>query len=159
MVTLQFVAPLILCLYLTLMYKSLGGYSWTGIFTESVLQHECSAELEPPVSSLQDFAEGSGMLLLEEAAESDFNILESAHNLQTSIMNLKNVIIPHIALEFCYLKFYIVFRSSQPKCTKAFWVLPHGGVISSYLPLHHWVLFISHISTKPKIHITCKLIT
>lgn len=92
MVTLQFVAPVILCLYLTLMYKSLGGYSWTGIFTESVLQHECSAELEPTPAPLeQDFMEGSGMPLLSEETESEFNILESAQNLQNSIMSLKNV--------------------------------------------------------------------
>lgn len=92
MVTLQFVAPVILCLYLTLMYKSLGGYSWTGIFTESVLQHECSAELEPlNVASDQDFIEGSGMPLISEETENEFNILESAQSLQNSIMSLKNV--------------------------------------------------------------------
>ncbi|KAM7357524.1 transmembrane protein 161-like emei [Cochliomyia hominivorax] len=91
-VTLQFVAPLILCLYLTLMYKSLGGFSWTGIFTESVLQHECSAELEPtPLTSVEDFIEGSGMSLIAEESENEFNILESAQNLQNSIMSLKNV--------------------------------------------------------------------
>ena len=82
------------------MYKSLGGYSWTGIFTDSVLQHECSAELEPPISTVQEFAEGSGMPLLGEEAESDFNILESAQNLQNSIMNLKNVIILHLTFTF-----------------------------------------------------------
>lgn len=90
-VTLQFVAPLILCLYLTLMYKSLGGFSWTGIFTESVLQHECSAELEPPPVSVQEFFEGSGMALLAEETENEFNILDSAQTLQASIMSLKNV--------------------------------------------------------------------
>ncbi|XP_037816513.1 transmembrane protein 161B [Lucilia sericata] len=90
-VTLQFAAPLILCLYLTLMYKSLGGYSWTGIFTESVLQHECSADLEPALDMSQDFMEGSGAPLLTEETDNEFNILESAQNLQNSIMSLKNV--------------------------------------------------------------------
>lgn len=74
------------------MYKSLGGFSWTGIFTETVLQHECSAELEPAAAaSMQDFMEGSGMALLTEESETEFNILESAQNLQNSIMSLKNV--------------------------------------------------------------------
>lgn len=73
------------------MYKSLGGFSWTGIFTETVLQHECSAELEPPVVSVQEFFEGSGMALLPEESENEFNILESAQTLQASIMSLKNV--------------------------------------------------------------------
>ncbi|XP_023293944.2 transmembrane protein 161B [Lucilia cuprina] len=90
-VTLQFAAPLILCLYLTLMYKSLGGYSWTGIFKETVLQHECSADLEPALDMSQDFIEGSGLPLLTEETENEFNILESAQNLQNSIMSLKNV--------------------------------------------------------------------
>lgn len=31
-VALQYVAPLIMCLYLTFMYKSLGSYSWSGLF-------------------------------------------------------------------------------------------------------------------------------
>lgn len=90
-VTLQFVAPLVLCLYLTLMYKSLGGYSWTGIFAESVLQHECSAESEQNLAMPQDFDEGSGMFLLTDEKTNEFNILESAQNLQNSIVNLKNV--------------------------------------------------------------------
>lgn len=90
------------------MYKSLGGFSWTGIFTESVLQHECSAELESPASFVQDLAEGSGMPLIGEETESEFNILESAQNLQNSIMNLKNVIISDIILKL-YLNSYLLF--------------------------------------------------
>ncbi|XP_005183291.1 transmembrane protein 161B [Musca domestica] len=101
-VTLQFAAPIILCLYLTLMYKSLGGFSWTGLFSESVLQHECSADLEPPAaaaavisSTAQEFLEGSGIgssLMTEEpAASNEFNIMTSAQNLHTSLMSLKNV--------------------------------------------------------------------
>ncbi|KAH8339497.1 hypothetical protein KR074_010766, partial [Drosophila pseudoananassae] len=78
-VTLQFAAPLILCLYLTLMYKSLGGFSWTGIFRESVvLQHECAArDVESSVAASEEVGE--------------FNILESAQSLQASFSSLKNV--------------------------------------------------------------------
>jgi len=81
-VTLQFAAPLILCLYLTLMYKSLGGFSWAGIFRESgVLQHECAASEVEPAGAGGAVSEGDG----------DFNILESAQSLQASFSSLKNV--------------------------------------------------------------------
>ncbi|XP_045765630.1 transmembrane protein 161B [Maniola jurtina] len=33
-VALQYVCPVIMCLYLALMYKTLGGYSWSALFTE-----------------------------------------------------------------------------------------------------------------------------
>ncbi|KAH8296695.1 hypothetical protein KR054_009916, partial [Drosophila jambulina] len=83
-VTLQFAAPLILCLYLTLMYKSLGGFSWAGIFRESVvLQHECAAVDENAVAN-------SGEALTTGGQE-DFNIIESAQSLQASFSSLKNV--------------------------------------------------------------------
>ncbi|XP_013164473.1 PREDICTED: transmembrane protein 161B [Papilio xuthus] len=34
-VALQYLCPIILCLFLTLMYKTLGGYSWTGLLYDS----------------------------------------------------------------------------------------------------------------------------
>ncbi|XP_022218228.1 transmembrane protein 161B [Drosophila obscura] len=82
-VTLQFAAPLILCLYLTLMYKSLGGFSWSGVFSEAVvLQHECAAgDVETAVS-------GGTATAIEEG---EFNIMESAQSLQASFSSLKNV--------------------------------------------------------------------
>ncbi|XP_030565939.1 transmembrane protein 161B [Drosophila novamexicana] len=80
-VTLQFAAPLILCLYLTLMYKSLGGFTWTGIFKETaVLQHECAADGELATTPKDTNVE-----------EAEFNILESAQSLQASFASLKNV--------------------------------------------------------------------
>ncbi|EDW70873.2 transmembrane protein 161B [Drosophila virilis] len=80
-VTLQFAAPLILCLYLTLMYKSLGGFTWTGIFKETaVLQHECAADGELATTPKDANVE-----------EAEFNILESAQSLQASFASLKNV--------------------------------------------------------------------
>ncbi|KAI8040287.1 hypothetical protein M5D96_006227 [Drosophila gunungcola] len=81
-VTLQFAAPLILCLYLTLMYKSLGGFSWSGIFQDSVvLQHECAASEVEPIGGSSAVSQGDG----------EFNILESAQSLQASFSSLKNV--------------------------------------------------------------------
>ncbi|KAJ9596712.1 hypothetical protein L9F63_012254 [Diploptera punctata] len=45
-VTLQYVAPGILCLYLTFMYKTLGNYSWAGLFSDAVAE-ECSVSSQP----------------------------------------------------------------------------------------------------------------
>lgn len=59
------------------MYKSLGGFSWAGIYKETVvLQHECAAdaELTPVPNDAQEF-----------------NIMESAQSLQASFSSLKNV--------------------------------------------------------------------
>ncbi|EDV97542.1 GH16926 [Drosophila grimshawi] len=83
-VTLQFAAPLILCLYLTLMYKSLGGFSWAGIYKETVLlQHECAADTE--MASLPETS------LDPNGGENEFNIVQSAQSLQASFAGLKNV--------------------------------------------------------------------
>jgi hypothetical protein len=34
-VALQYICPLVMCLFLTLMYKTMGGYSWTALFYET----------------------------------------------------------------------------------------------------------------------------
>uniref|UniRef100_A0A1I8PRS8 Transmembrane protein 161B n=1 Tax=Stomoxys calcitrans TaxID=35570 RepID=A0A1I8PRS8_STOCA len=119
-VTLQFAAPIILCLYLTLMYKSLGGFSWTGIYTESVLQHECSAELEPTAAAtVHEFIEssGAGLSLTAEETPSDFNIMESAQNLHSSLMSLKNVFTTEVYKGFlgfaAWWSYFTLFASSS----------------------------------------------
>lgn len=93
-VTLQFAAPLILCLYLTLMYKSLGGLSWTGLFRDPPLDGQCSAE-EHIVQAVSKSLEGSGdfssVTPAEESSFTDFNILQSAQGLHESLTSLKNV--------------------------------------------------------------------
>ncbi|PNF37857.1 Transmembrane protein 161B [Cryptotermes secundus] len=75
-VALQYVAPLILCLYLTFMYKSLGNYSWAGLFLNPTAE-ECSASAAHfvPLPSL------SG----EES------IRESAHQFTLALDSLKQV--------------------------------------------------------------------
>uniref|UniRef100_A0A1B0BZM8 Transmembrane protein 161B n=1 Tax=Glossina palpalis gambiensis TaxID=67801 RepID=A0A1B0BZM8_9MUSC len=93
-VTLQFAAPLILCLYLTLMYKSLGGFSWTGLlFNESVVQNDSSfVESETNVRpTIAKISESDSFEIFEDQNLQDFNILESAQSLQASITDLKNV--------------------------------------------------------------------
>ncbi|KAH8380563.1 hypothetical protein KR009_011463, partial [Drosophila setifemur] len=102
-VTLQFAAPLILCLYLTLMYKSLGGFSWAGIFWESgVLQHECAAgdDVEPPNA-------------MSNGEEGDFNILESAQSLQASFSSLKNVGTFFLSFAFITTKWILQVFSTE----------------------------------------------
>ncbi|XP_026764606.2 transmembrane protein 161B [Galleria mellonella] len=41
-VALQYICPIVMCLYLALMYKTLGGYSWSALFYES--QEVCTME-------------------------------------------------------------------------------------------------------------------
>lgn len=93
-VTLQFAAPLILCLYLTLMYKSLGGLSWTGLFKDPLLEGQCSAE-DHIVQAVSKVIEGSGdfsaVTPTEDPISADFNIMQSAQGLQESLTSLKNV--------------------------------------------------------------------
>lgn len=50
-VTLQYVAPIIMCMYFALMYKTLGGYKWTDLYrTAELPDDECSAtEYHPPI--------------------------------------------------------------------------------------------------------------
>lgn len=44
-VTLQYVAPIIMCLYVALMYKTLGGYRWTDLYRGNVLPiDECGVD-------------------------------------------------------------------------------------------------------------------
>lgn len=136
-VTLQFAAPLILCLYLTLMYKSLGGFTWTGIFKETaVLQHECAADGELATTPKDTNVE-----------EAEFNILESAQSLQASFASLKNVRV-FISNSYFLPKLFVPFRCSPRKCTRAFWASPPGGATLRSLRLLHWASSISPTSTR-----------
>ncbi|XP_067000369.1 transmembrane protein 161B [Anabrus simplex] len=47
-VTLQYVAPIIMCLFFTFMYKTLGGYAWDGLFTAAPSPEECPADAPHP---------------------------------------------------------------------------------------------------------------
>ncbi|XP_030028766.2 transmembrane protein 161B [Manduca sexta] len=54
-VALQYICPVVMVLYLTLMYKTLGGYTWTGLFYET--PEMCSAEARPlePVEGVEQY--------------------------------------------------------------------------------------------------------
>lgn len=43
-VTLQYVAPIIMCLYFALMYKTLGDYKWTDLYGNVVPDDECAID-------------------------------------------------------------------------------------------------------------------
>jgi len=90
-VTLQFVAPLIFCLYLTFLYKNLGELSWTGFLNKNVTlninEKDATCDVNEPVDSLNsNFAD-----TLLDNDYNQINIIESAHYLQESWYNLKKV--------------------------------------------------------------------
>lgn len=58
-VTLQYVAPIIMCMYFALMYKTLGGYKWTDLYrTSALVDDECSMnDFQPPVTDSTEDAD------------------------------------------------------------------------------------------------------
>lgn len=138
-VTLQFAAPLILCLYLTLMYKSLGGFSWAGIFKETVvLQHECAADAE--------------VTTLPVTGAQEFNIMESAQSLQASFSSLKNVNAQLILIIIIMLTCSLYSRCSPRRSTRVSSALPPGGATLHSLPLPRWALSTSRTSIRHKLN-------
>ncbi|XP_058831865.1 transmembrane protein 161B [Topomyia yanbarensis] len=87
-VTLQYVAPILMCLFFTLMYKTLGEYTWTGFLKEALPPNECSADLET-----QRAMEVAAAASLESNASSsdDTSILSTAETIQLSLQSLKSV--------------------------------------------------------------------
>ncbi|KAJ8727319.1 hypothetical protein PYW07_001438 [Mythimna separata] len=56
-VALQYICPIIMCLYMALMYKTLGGYSWTALFYES----DGVCAVEDKAAGVSDSVEGEGI--------------------------------------------------------------------------------------------------
>ncbi|PSN50271.1 Transmembrane protein 161B [Blattella germanica] len=79
-VTLQYVAPAILCLYLTFMYKTLGNYSWTGVFSDPGAE-ECSASSQPT----------SDKFVPLPSLDSEESIRQSAQQFTLALDSLKQV--------------------------------------------------------------------
>ncbi|XP_022909493.1 transmembrane protein 161B [Onthophagus taurus] len=77
-VTLQYIAPLILIIYFAFMYKTLGGFSWNGLLGNQNLE-EC------PANSFE-----------QTNLEGEDNIQNSAHQFHLAIENLKNVFTPQV---------------------------------------------------------------
>ncbi|XP_076759220.1 transmembrane protein 161-like emei [Xylocopa sonorina] len=75
-VALQFIVPIIICLFFTLMYKTLGGYTWDGLFKGTSLD-ECPAdELPKPVTNVMS---------------SDDNEKTVAQDFQLALSSLKQI--------------------------------------------------------------------
>ncbi|XP_076301078.1 transmembrane protein 161-like emei [Lasioglossum baleicum] len=77
-VALQFIVPLIICLFFTFMYKSLGGYTWEGIFREPALE-ECPAD-EPPRSILRGTND-----------DPERSVVQTAQDFQLALSSLKQI--------------------------------------------------------------------
>lgn len=80
-VTLQYAAPIIMCLFLSFMYKTLGGYSWAMKSTTETTVEECSADLDA------EFVEGP----LDVESASEASIIQVAQSFTLSLQNLKSV--------------------------------------------------------------------
>ncbi|XP_054280443.1 transmembrane protein 161B [Macrosteles quadrilineatus] len=74
-VTLQYISPLLMCLFLTLMYKTLGEYSWEALWTE-VDQPECPA-VSPTLGPVP--------------SPDDHTVLQSAKQFTLALDSLKQV--------------------------------------------------------------------
>nr|XP_034179584.1 transmembrane protein 161B [Osmia lignaria] len=78
-VALQYIVPLIICVFFTFMYKTLGGYTWEGILKGSALE-ECPAD-EPPKS-------------VPSAMNNDDNektVVQTAQDFQLALSSLKQI--------------------------------------------------------------------
>lgn len=84
-VTLQYAAPIIMCLFLSLMYKSLGGYSWIWTAVTESVPGECAADPDEPFESIAE----SPFEATEAATEA--SIIQVAQNFHLSLQNLKSV--------------------------------------------------------------------
>ncbi|KAF2880597.1 hypothetical protein ILUMI_25578 [Ignelater luminosus] len=71
--TLQYVVPIIICLYLTFMYKTLGGYSWNGMLFDD---ESCAVDSAPDIS---------------DTDETNKSIIKSAQEFHMAVESLKSV--------------------------------------------------------------------
>lgn len=89
--TLQYVAPILICLYFALMYKTLGGYNWSDLFVNNAANITSAVPAKEPsiITPLPD--DGFSEFTAEQETV-DKTILESAKDLQSSFHGLKAVI-------------------------------------------------------------------
>lgn len=83
-VTLQYAAPIIMCLFLSFMYKTLGGYSWTWS-AKALVVEECSADLDDAMVATTESPLGT----TDEEAEA--TMMQVAQSFTLSLQNLKSV--------------------------------------------------------------------
>ena len=78
-VALQFIVPIIICLFFTFMYKTLGGYTWEGILKGPSLE-ECPAD-EPPKS----------LSNIMNAHDNEKTVAQTAQDFQLALSSLKQI--------------------------------------------------------------------
>jgi hypothetical protein len=83
-VVLQYTAPILMCLFLSFMYKTLGGYSWSWAAAQ-VAGDECSAD-----GSALNTAEPFDSELPEDS-DAEASLVQVAQNFHLSLQNLKQV--------------------------------------------------------------------
>lgn len=165
-VTLQYVAPIIMCLYFALMYKTLGDYKWTDLYRNVVPDDECAIDafVEPIVAvvteqigqtTVQDqFAEFAVDDAAAAAAAANENVAEGMINsAKLSLEALKAVffLCAHFLLVTEMFNCNFLFcRYSRKKCTVDCSALRRGGVVLFGLPHRHWAWFINRILPKYK---------
>lgn len=89
-VTLQYVAPILMCLFLALMYKTLGGFEWAAPFKAHNVTDECSALISEPERVLaQPLPLSTDAGPMDAAMEE--GILDAAKTLQLNWQNVKNI--------------------------------------------------------------------
>lgn len=147
-VTLQYVAPIIMCMFFAFMYKTLGGFSWTGTTKVEELVGQCPIEPPLPTTSPVDAVEN----LVDNVAEviEESNIFSTAKYFQTSLQGLKNVCEKY-NLEQCIINFFFIFRFLRLKSIEVFWDSLLGGHASFGSQLHHLACFINRISQNHRI--------
>lgn len=88
-VTLQYVAPILMCLYFALMYKTLGGYNWSDLFNNVTNNATSTIPLKSPLTETLFMDDDFDFNDEQESIEK--TILDSAKDLQTSFHGLKAV--------------------------------------------------------------------
>ncbi|CRK98821.1 CLUMA_CG011941, isoform A [Clunio marinus] len=82
-VTLQYAAPILMCLFLSFMYKTLGGYSWSWK-TNILVAEECSADLD-------DLIPATTTETPQVTEPIEPSIVQVAESFHLSLQNLKSV--------------------------------------------------------------------
>ncbi|XP_015439394.1 PREDICTED: transmembrane protein 161B [Dufourea novaeangliae] len=78
-VALQFIVPLIICLFFTFMYKTLGGYTWEGILKGTAVE-ECPAD-QPP----------KAILNVMNNDDPERTVTQTAQDFQLALSSLKQI--------------------------------------------------------------------
>lgn len=142
-VTLQYVAPILMCLYFALMYKTLGGYSWTHLFANNTNLNITNSDKCPVTEPIAPTTLGDPDFDDEPLESLDKTILESAKELQSSFHGLKAVsgtirFLVFVSTSKVSIIFYFACRYSPPMCIVAYSDLRLGGHALCGLQHRRW---------------------